>query len=718
MHNDSLPRNLFLLLGCLLALTLARPAHANVYATNIRLNGGLTNAVISPGETVTISYVLNEPASGGLTLRINSGATVVRTLTLPPGNPGTLRGANTIAWDGRTDAGSAAPAGLYSVHITASSTGHTSWTQISDDANLGNYVWEGRGIGVNRDPNSAYYGRVYVANSGAGQTGKPGDQVGILMLNADGSAAEEGIFSTGGYSWAGDTFSPWHLEVSDDGLVYVNDWTRNGEIFRWDPLLSPESRVDVLRETNWGNTGYVLLSGPAVAGTGTNTTLWMADDTPGGLGLVKYSLTNISGALADGDTGVTVVSNTPEFSFVPYDVAVDAGSNLYTIQFILEAGDPTPRVLCFSATNSSQPAWAIGGQDGTMGRASGIAVDPTGTFVAVAFRGVNDPAQPGQWTNGCTQIFYATNGSLVVNLDLGRPGGSGREWHENTDCAWDAAGNVYYIDNLQTVWRAFSPPGPNESTTVSVQQIQVTEGSVVEAPRITKVEVNNGFVTLTFTGQASDPPSAYVLLGASGPTGPFVPETGYTMSAGSVPGEFRATVPLSGNVRFYRVIKSEAPVETVVINSIGIANGIVTIDFTGSPSDPPSVYRVLSAVNPAGPFLPEANYTITAGGTPGSFRAVLPTSDAFRFFRIVRSSSGTTQTPTIKSIVLAGGTVTLKFTGSAADSPSAYTLVAAPTANGTFTPEANSVVTADTVPGDFQATAPANGPMRFYRMLK
>src|SRR5262245_12039552 len=39
-------------------------AHANVYATRIRLNGGVTN-VPNSGTNVIISYILNEPATRG-----------------------------------------------------------------------------------------------------------------------------------------------------------------------------------------------------------------------------------------------------------------------------------------------------------------------------------------------------------------------------------------------------------------------------------------------------------------------------------------------------------------------------------------------------------------------------------------------------------------------------------------------------------------------------
>ena len=60
-----------ILCGLALALgltSLAPSARANVYATNIKLNGSLTNVTIVQGAGVAIRYVLNEPASAGVTV--------------------------------------------------------------------------------------------------------------------------------------------------------------------------------------------------------------------------------------------------------------------------------------------------------------------------------------------------------------------------------------------------------------------------------------------------------------------------------------------------------------------------------------------------------------------------------------------------------------------------------------------------------------------------
>src|ERR1041385_1103070 len=94
-------RSAFTLLVCVVALSLPRNVRANVYATNVRVNGGTTNATIAYGGGATISYRLNEPASAGVAIAIKSGSTTVRSITKPGGGAGALRGANSVAVNGR-----------------------------------------------------------------------------------------------------------------------------------------------------------------------------------------------------------------------------------------------------------------------------------------------------------------------------------------------------------------------------------------------------------------------------------------------------------------------------------------------------------------------------------------------------------------------------------------------------------------------------------------
>jgi hypothetical protein len=198
-----------------LAVSLLAPsARANVYATDIK---GVNTAF----GVNNITYVLNEPATLGVTIQISSGAKVLRVLTAPSGANGALVGSNSIVWDGKDSNGVVQVQGYYGISVTAASGGYATWTQISHDTNAGNYVYEPRGLAVDNNSNSPYYGRVFLGNAGTGPhfATVPGDQVTIIKLNADGSFADEGPDGDGGYPYMvdlGDYGVPQKMRVGED----------------------------------------------------------------------------------------------------------------------------------------------------------------------------------------------------------------------------------------------------------------------------------------------------------------------------------------------------------------------------------------------------------------------------------------------------------------------------------------------------------------------
>jgi len=482
----------------ILQVLLSSNGWANVYATNLRFNGGTTNLTVPALTNINISYILNEPASG-VTITINSGATTVRMIALTNPSPGTLRGTNLVAWDGKDNNGTNVGAGTYSVSITAATDGYEDWTQISDDANPGNYVWEGRGIAVNKNPGSPYYGRVFVANShgGPNENSTSGDTVGILKLNADGSPADETIESgfwnsTGGWLWAGDYYSPWKLEVSDDDKVYVNDFTGNGIVLSFDQTIAPASRQIVLNTNNYPSP-TVGLSGPFITGTGPNTLVWMADKD-GGYGIRRWQV-GTNGSVATNDVGTTIVKagSGSDLNKAPFDVAVDRSNRIYTIQQTLLAGDLAYRVFRFPSyggTIETNADWKIGNADDTFEGAHGVAVDPAGRYLAVAFIG---DGNIGAVQFGSTRVFETTNGTAVTTL---LPSGN----HDHRDVTWDSVGNLYTIDNLDSTWRTYSPPGTNQATTTATVTVQIGGSGtpiILSAPSRT-----GGQFQFTLNGQA------------------------------------------------------------------------------------------------------------------------------------------------------------------------------------------------------------------------
>jgi hypothetical protein len=462
----------------------AMPVHANVYATDIRLNGSLNAGVIVSGGSLTISYILNDTATGGVSVLIYYGTNVVKTLA----SAGTNVGLNSVVWDGTTDDMSPLTQGVYTVSITASSSGYGTWTNITDDGpNFS--VPVPRGITVDQNTNSPFYGRVCVGNSYT--------PFGIFKYNADGSPGDEGGFSSGGLTWGEGSefpeFSPWKMAVSGDDKVYIDNFSGNGIVYEFDPTIETNHYLAAVREDNYpaNEDPDPYLSGLAVTGTGTNTQIWMSDENPEeSAGIIVWQAAT-NGVAASNDTGAIAVALDPcNLAIAPYDVALDTNSVIYAIQQITETNNSIYPILSFPPSdgeNEIQVNWEVGSGDQSLVDAYGVAVDPTATFVAVAV--VGNPT-------GGLYLYSAANGQFITNLD--QTGGD-----PYYDVAWDHVGNLYALDGLEgeSVWRVYSPPGTNQATTVAVPVIQAY--NTLLPPNLYGPVTDPGGLRFTLEGQSN-----------------------------------------------------------------------------------------------------------------------------------------------------------------------------------------------------------------------
>jgi hypothetical protein len=294
------------------------------------------------------------------------------------------------------------------------------------------------------------------------------------------------------------------MGISADDMLYVDDWTGNGVVVSFDQTISTNNPF-VLRPDNYAYP-RISLSGLCVHGAGTNTQLYMADINLGGLGILCWTLAS-GGVTASNDTGTVVVTetNNSDLTLVPYAVSVDTQGDFYTIQRVWDLtynsaiGDPYMRVLCFPPYLEGNPPdtnaiWQIGAGDPTLENTYGVAVDPTGSVVAVASRGWGTDSENLQ--QGGLSLFQAANGLLVTNMSWNPEGITNQEF---IDVSWDNVGNLYALAFTNTFWRVYSPPGSNQATTVAAPIIQVLDA--LTPPRLSQPWACMGQLNFTLVGQ-------------------------------------------------------------------------------------------------------------------------------------------------------------------------------------------------------------------------
>jgi hypothetical protein len=550
-------RSLFPLAGLLALFLSGTSVRANVYATDIQLNGSLNAGILVPGGSVTISYILNEYATAGVSLQIFSGTNIVKTFTAAGGRPGTFAGRNSFQWNGGEDNGSNVPPGIYTLGITAAANGYNTWTSITDDST--NFdVFFPTSITVNKNTNSPYYGRVFIGNCVTG--GTPQIDQGILKRNADGSAADEGGAPAGGYVWNPAGYianpSPWKMAISADDRLYVDDWSGSGVVVSFDQVLSTNYQ-SVLRPDNYPYSG-IFLSGPFISGEGTNTQIWMADINPApldGLGVLRWDL-DAGGTLVANDTGTIIVGlgGASALTYAPFDVAVDTNGYIYVIQQVSVDGnsmfqdtDPLDmRVFCFPPfQNGNSPEtnalWQVGRNNPSLENAAGLAADPTESLLAVAALG--EGSYSDGFTFGGISIFQTADGLLVTNINQDPAGNANQAV---IDVAWDNVGNLYDAEFNESIWRVYSPPGPNQATTVAAPIIQAFDALL--PPTLTNSVWAAGQLGFMLGGQSN---VTYVIQQSPDLVNWTPIATNYSPTpARSI------TVPFADNQDFYRAVVS------------------------------------------------------------------------------------------------------------------------------------------------------------------
>jgi len=466
------------MLVMLVTLTTCGVVYANPYAS--QLNAPAKSTI---GSSIAINYFLNQQAETVEVNIYNDTPAIVRTLdaseAVAAAQPGIATGANSVVWDTKDDGGSAVPIGVYTYEIVASdSIGFATWTQISYDEPQ-NAVWSPRGVTTNKNPLSPYFGRVYMANRGAGTSTNPGAfpmDDGVYIYNSDLTFAEGTVngSAAGNAAWVSIIASPKAIKVGEDDSVYLSDWGNpNPTVLQGDPDFSDP--FGLLDYSAGSKTQYVCAMD--ITGTGTNRALYTIDDT--------YDLDTadwVYGAwhfwMYDiGDTATVytatpakIYDNGPDIWQVPVVAcqSMDVVGDMVYVSDRRYAGNG-PIAYAFDVSSSKLT-------DGTPYNLVWTAQESDAIYELCAIGDLNVEETLLCYGMGSAKvaILDVTDGSVVDAFQ--HPVDTG----ELRGAAWDGGGNVVTVTSYNEWIRLWSPPGPSSYTTPGPSSIELQAVTGVE----------------------------------------------------------------------------------------------------------------------------------------------------------------------------------------------------------------------------------------------
>lgn len=212
--------------------TLTPATVANVYASELNL----VEVSSESGTIFELEFTLNDEAS--VVVEIMEGENIVKTI-----EAGLLSKGRQSVIVNEADLAD----GTYTWKVTASAHGIDRPMKISNDNLEVLQFYSPRGVAVDNNINSEFFGRVYASESDPGSVTKRTTKDGIYILNA----ALEDVTNQGADSYAGgvawgvglqNVGSPMRVSVGEDSRVYLTDWSdTNPGVWIMDPANPSEN---------------------------------------------------------------------------------------------------------------------------------------------------------------------------------------------------------------------------------------------------------------------------------------------------------------------------------------------------------------------------------------------------------------------------------------------------------------------------------------------
>ena len=479
-------------------------------------------ALLAPQEAKAVAYATSLTNDNGtISFRLNDSADSVKVIS----------GGTTT-----NDLG-ALPAGLHTFSLGITGTFQVSvfkssgpgyllgaYNQIGSDSNVLMTFVNQRGVAVNKNPASPYFGRIYVSvgQGGSNTTSTRVVTDGIYALNADQTDAlgqgDTALTGNLGDSFAGtnpptptppNPEGPHRLFVGPDDMLYVGDaGNTNGSLYVMGPdvtggenlFAGPVGSLFPLLNASGKTHGSIYaahVEGSLAAG---NLTVYVIDEdlqSNKDAGLPPSEVNSIwrwdigAGPLPFAGPPVKFSSIGIGFAQQLTDLARGPDGKFYKSQRRAEPADVTasnPNIFTISS-NGVTNLWnslaetrkLLNTQNVTdlLNETCALDVSPDGQSLAALRRDTNSISifpLTGGIPDMTNRVVIPTSPATVAGRDLG----------------FDAAGNLYYVSSGQGLLRILSPGGPSTAVTGSDGTFQVVRPAAVSVEVIDPVAGENG----------------------------------------------------------------------------------------------------------------------------------------------------------------------------------------------------------------------------------